>query len=251
MQEEYLSKIDPKKFQAYYEEMKKPEHERDYKVIHEHEKCMDKEILTKLFFIVKNYANSLLKKHIKKKGFYLHPEQFVEKVNQIAFRWYQQFTEKPGFKINDSWAGQIKWKIVEVLYSNIEDETTDSFNRIIDSSKGSKNQSLEDLTESFNVKFLFTPQTEDVFDPYDQTIDLITELRKYIYTMVRSMRRSKSKESYRDTLVVMLAFLFFLQGDIKREDYIYSSFGSIIRRNSDIAKLQLRRYLRNIHNEKQ
>jgi len=247
LQEEYLNKLDFEKFNNYALEIKKPPHEQNKQIIRLHEKQMDKETLTKMFFIVKDYSNSLLKKRIKEKGFYLPPEEFEDKVEQVTFLWYSQFTTNPSFKIKDSWAGQLKWKITEALYASSKDEVHDSFDRIVYSSKGEKSQTLDDLAESFNITFLFTPVGADIHDPFEQSIDLVKELRKLFLLIIKSIRSGETRKDYRSSLLALYSLLFFLQNDVKREDYLYGHFGNKVREDGEKIKLILRKYLREVH----
>lgn len=250
LQDKFYRSIDEDLFRSFSEEIKKEEYEQDEEIINSHKIQLEKnqELLTQMFFIIKDYSNSLLKRRIKSKGFYLKPNDFEEKVEQITFLWYKQFMEKPDVRVHTSWAGHLEWKITEALYLNQEDETMDSFDRVIEHS-GDKEQTLEDLAETFNIKFLFRPSGEVIGNPYNTTIEISKELRKLILLVLKTIKKDGKKSSHREAILSLYSLLFFLQKDSKREDFLYSTFGNNIRSNGEKIKMILRKYLRDIQQQ--
>lgn len=242
LQDEYLSKIDMDLFNLYSVEIKKKEEDQDKSIIIAHEKNMDKDLLCQIYLIVMQYVSSLLKKLMKKKGFYLKRYEFIDKVEYATFLWYEQFTKQP-FKINDSWAGQLKWKITEALYKYKEDDTAESLDHTIkQSSPDNRNSSMYVLQEKLNFHNVFLKeQVEDVFR---DNVLIINELQKLFYLILKTRIEKESNLHLRkDWLIAYNAFIYFLRGNIKKVNEIYSVFGIEVKRIVEGLQKQLRDYL--------
>lgn len=240
LQEEYMSQIDNDLFQQFYEEMQKEEEERDEDIIRRHREQMNDRVLQKMYNLVLLYTESLMKKMLKNKGFKLAPDEFQDKLYQAAFNWYKQFTGKPGHFIELSWAGQLKYKIIEALYSQKDDEQMDSLNRMVDDSQNHNNSSLLDVSESFHVKPMWTNQVED---PYEEIHHFEMELQKVLARIVESLSK---KGDYRDMLITLIAFKYFVKRDMQKYNQILDCYGKIIKDNVESVQMILRRYLRNV-----
>ncbi len=239
LQEEYLNNIDQSLFETYAQELKKPRSEQNNAIIEAHKANMNQEILSKMFLTVRDYSGSLLKKYIKRKAFFLPYDEFMDKIQEITYRWYEQFTKRPGFKIKGSWAGQLNWKIIEVLYekTNVEESQMLSLDYIDTHSSEEKRTFLD--REGIKISHLFNPI---IADPYETTIDLSSELRKVLIEMINKMNTI----SKFDTILSLLAFLYFIKDDRKRENHLYDLYGNTVKDKNEKIKIVFRNYLRSI-----
>lgn len=69
---------------------------------------------SKMLCIIYNYASSLIKKSTKGKK-YIDPDDIADKALEAAFRFMSAYNRKPNFAIGASFAGNLRWKVVEVL----------------------------------------------------------------------------------------------------------------------------------------
>ena len=127
----------------------------------------DLQALEKMFICMVPYAGSLILKFKKHRNF-ITKKALKDMSFEVAFRVIDQFLNRPGFTIGASFAGYIKWKILEVTGEADDferakqiDPTTGlskvmpllSLNAIMDSASG-KDVALEDLQEKLNFKYL-------------------------------------------------------------------------------------------------
>lgn len=117
-----------------------------------------KETLDTYFFLLKNYARSLLLKMIKRKGFYLQPERVDEVATDATLKLLAHYS-KPDWKIWGSFAGELNWKIIEALYEHSDEETPLSLNMTI--GKGDDAKELGECLDKIGAKYLFLRDGED------------------------------------------------------------------------------------------
>ena len=72
---------------------------------------------SKMLDIVYNYASSLVKKATKGKK-YIDPDDVSDKALEAAFRFMSAYNRKPDFAIGASFAGNLRWKVVEVMHED-------------------------------------------------------------------------------------------------------------------------------------
>lgn len=243
LQKKYLELLDKDLHKAFCEEYKKIESEQDKSIIEKHFAQRNNQLLYEMYTIARNYTSSLLKIKIKEKGFYLLPDSFDDKVEEAVSLWFERFLTVYDFKIDDSWAGYLNWKIIEALYSNKEDEQNTSLDAKVGSFSSNNERTLEDITDLAGIKFIMTPDQSNINDPFENNVMLFSELRKFLHLVLGAMRNG-SKQSYRNSILSMLSLLFYMQGDSRREDYLYSNFGNSVRSDGEKVKLALRNYIR-------
>ncbi len=242
LQEQLWKKIDIDLFKKFAIEMKKPDElDRDPEVLKAHLKNIDTSTKDQLFFVIKDYVGSLLKKKIKNSNFYLAPDDFEEKVYQATFNWFNQYMSSP-YKIDGSWAGQLNWKIIEALY-RYKDERFDSLDRMVANHGDSHGTEFMDMVEIFNIKPLFTKNDKMYYDPYEDNHGLVDELNLVINRIVGTIRKTQDMSS---EILVLISFLFFIQQKEKKIQLIYSNYGIQHKKNLKRLNVIMRRYLRNI-----
>ena len=72
---------------------------------------------SKMLDIVYNYAASLVKKATKGKK-YIDPDDVSDKALEAAYRFMSAYNRKPDFAIGASFAGNLRWKVVEVMHED-------------------------------------------------------------------------------------------------------------------------------------
>lgn len=242
LQEQIWENLDEELFEKYYLEMKKPEEDRDQELIYSHLKRYDPGIKKEFYDLLFSYTGSIFKKRLKNKGFTLPREEFEDRLQQAVFNFYNQYMSKP-FRINGSWAGQIKWKITEALYSN-PDDLHDSLNRMIGNSKDNRQSELIELSEEFDMKLCF--HKKNYYDPYEQNNSLVREMVKVVKSIIQ---RAYYTEPLDQVLLLTIAFLNYIKKDYHKLEQLYDSYGMETKRRLSKLNLAVRRYLRNVNDE--
>lgn len=246
LQEQYLAKIDQGLFALYAEEIQLPEDERNQEIIKKHESNMDRKLLEKMYMLVIDYTGSLLKKRMKGKCFFMDPEELQDKIFQASFFWYEQFTQKPGFRIDGSWAGQLNFKITQALYQYKEDEQFDSLDRIITDSSSSNQTSLLDMKESFNFEHAFI--NKDIEDVYNDYTEVFTETKKILKDLIKKIKETSldKYDGYRRSLLALNAFNLFVLKKEDRLNKLFALYGNEVKSDLENIKLVIRRYWRRV-----
>ncbi len=222
LQDIYLKGINPTYFKLYSKELKKPLLNRNSLVILQHEATMKKDVLTQMYIILKDYTESLLKKYLKKKGLVLHSYKFEVMINEIVGLWFIQFTKRPGFKIKDSWAGWLRWKIIEVMY-------------LPSTVRSDKEVSLFEIIDSKPSFYEFEPSKA-----FSNT-QLLKGIRQVCSLITHQL--SENDYSYPEIISYLLHFLYFLQGDKKKKSLLTTYYPSEKVDPSKIPRV-IKKYLR-------
>lgn len=238
LQEAYLNKIDLELFRQYSAEIKKDEEERDQSIIKKHENQMDKDILLAMYNLVHDYTGSLLKIRMKKDGFFLQNEDFIDKVLQATFYWYERFTSKY-LKIDDSWAGFINYKITEALYKYSNDEMMDSTDKSVSDGKGGKEVKYLEVLNPNEHKFLWTKAT---YEPYVDHENVVESTGKMLSNITQHLIEGSVNK--RDVYLSLIGFKFFINKDFKKLNNLYELFGNRVKEGVEMYKMIIRKYLR-------
>lgn len=179
------------------------------------------ESLEHLFITTIPYASSLILKFKKHRNF-ISRERLKNMAYEVALRVVEQYLRRPGFVIGASFAGYIKWKILEVTGEADDLERakqTDpitgkqrvmpllSLNSIIEATRG-KEVSLEELQEKLNFTHIggAPVQWYNRFDTLhaDQTI---TGVINIIKTLQCFMQNDPLLSSYRKYAAQLFVFI--------------------------------------------
>ncbi len=127
----------------------------------------NKETFNAFFLLLKDYARSLTLKEIKNKV-YLEPDLVEGIAVEAVLKLLDQYRrgKKTGWKVWGSFAGALRWKVIEALYQDSEEESTQSLNILIGDSS---TQELGDLIEKFGVTPLLSVQPQN---PEEQLISV-------------------------------------------------------------------------------
>lgn len=112
---------------------KKPKPETEIRLTDLQDRYLDNpddvETYHEFFSLLKVYARSLTLKEIKSK-IYLPPDRVEEVAVEATLKLVNQY-KKEDWKVWGSFGGALRWKIVEALYQDADEETAQSLNTLI------------------------------------------------------------------------------------------------------------------------
>lgn len=73
---------------------------------------------TKMFFLIYNYASSLVKKATKGKKF-IEPDEISDKAMDATYKFMSTYNRRPDFAIGASFAGNLRFKVQEVTQEKV------------------------------------------------------------------------------------------------------------------------------------
>jgi hypothetical protein len=183
----------------------------------------DVSYLTLIYEELFPYARSLFLKFIKNKV-YLPPEVVTDATKDICNLVIDKYYNKPSFKIESSFAGYIKFKILEVLYDpqKVWEEQCGSLNAILASSNGDSRGGSEvgELSEALSFDYLFpvdTANPEERFFKTDTSL-LIDSIYKVIVDVFVA-QNTCDFDVYQSTLTAMIVLLTFRKGTVAVDKY--------------------------------
>lgn len=118
------------------------------------------------FILLKAYARSLALKEIKTKV-YLAPDHIDGVATEAVLKLFNQY-RKASWKVWGSFAGVLRWKVVEALYENAEEESSASLNLYIGDDS---TRELGDVLERIGAKVLWKQDGEDPQEQFIQAHD--------------------------------------------------------------------------------
>lgn len=136
---------DPHRFDDFYGEIEsKPETEQQMFALQDRyiNHGRDQAVWSQMFELCWSYMQSLIKKRLASAGKYMEPEELDDKTTAATLAFMSQYLTKPEFEVGASFAGMMKWKIIEVMYKPSADDKAISMSTEIDDD--GKN-TLEDL----------------------------------------------------------------------------------------------------------
>jgi len=181
----------------------------------------------RMFNIISSYAGSLILK-VKKTSRYISKDILHDMAQEVALRVVSQYLKRPGFVIQGSFAGYIKWKIIEVTGEaddferavQIDPVTKKekkmpllSLNSLVDKAKGQET-SIEDLQESLHFTNLGAPNQQGILTTetrIDQSVEGIMSIVR-IATQFLHDKAQSNLQSFRDRLYIVLALHALFSG---------------------------------------
>jgi hypothetical protein len=155
----------------------------------------DMEVFHKYFILLKAYARSLALKEIKTKVF-LEPDHIDGVATEAVLKLFNQY-RKEGWKVWGSFAGVLRWKVVEALYENAEEESSQSLNLSVGEEAGGSE--LVDILDRIGAKPLWKKESDNPQDIYIENYDSsATEVLAVLNegTQVMSYRQSLLFHAY-------------------------------------------------------
>lgn len=116
------------------------------------------------FMLMRSYARSILLKEVKRKGLVFPSEKIEELATDSTLLLMNQYT-KEGWKISASFAGALRWKVVESLYGDSKDDMNFSLNRTFTEDSNAK-EMLELMSNSNTPWYKHISQ-----DPFDEVAE--------------------------------------------------------------------------------
>lgn len=219
--------------------------QRDYLAIRDLDEEKGKEIWKQMFSIIYDYSVSLLKQRLKNKT-YITPDEVADKSTMATINFMNQYLTRKNFRVGASFAGMLKFKVVEALYKNKNDERNLSLNitindtdtelsNLIDIEKLSDNEMCTDSSKSImddiinqdfiknTIKKLF----KDVDELLDQNIEDIYQ-EQYIAVLFRMLLFLQLKKSKK--IDTKRAFLDFFKDNPQIDEFLELSFMELYNR---------------------
>jgi hypothetical protein len=172
-----------------------------------------KETWSKMLEIMYLYTRSCILKRNTKKRF-MEPEDVADKAISAALAFMSQYNKNPDFYVGASFAGMVKWKIVEALYKYQTEDDHLSLNQII-SDDGQKeiveNMTYEDNAISSSSSDYLSPEelaiAQDSGSVYDSVVRELDAVigheskkafltRLYLLIILRGPRTRHSKRLF-------------------------------------------------------
>ena len=163
----------------------------------------DEKVWQEMFSIMIQYARSLVLKATKGKVF-LDPDHVIGVATDAAIKIMRRYHDDPDFLIDRSFGGLLRWKVIESLYGDRQEESHLSLNHIV-SEEGGHTTELGDLQASIG----FHTSTGAVSD--EPILDGL--LAQEMYSVVRTVLSEFdiAVDSYRLSLLARLFVLLLVR----------------------------------------
>lgn len=160
---------------------------------------------SKMLEIMYQYTRSCILKRNKKKKF-MEPDEVSDKAISAALAFMSQYNRNPNFYVGASFAGMVKWKIVEALYKpKLKAENNHlSLSQLV-SDDGPK-ELVDNITYEDDVLANNSP---DYAEPEERLI--LEDEENIIIEIIRELDEVIGHES-RNALLTRLYLLIFLRG---------------------------------------
>ena len=169
----------------------------------------DPKVWSEMYLEVSNYMRSLILKKLKNKVF-LEKEVIDDKNNRAVIKFMSQFLTNPNFKIGASFAGMMKYPVLEVLYGKNEKVNLDSLERVLsDDNATTLGDTIHDekFDELYSDDTLFKVTAKDIFKEVlyelDKTeVDSKTKalIHLYLILCIRGPKNRHSKRVFQNSL---------------------------------------------------
>lgn len=172
-----------------------------------------RETWSKMLEIMYQYTRSCILKRNKKKKF-MEPEEVADKSISAALSFMSQYNKNPDFYVGASFAGMVKWKIVEALYKYQTEDDHLSLNQVINDDGAKEigeNMTYEDSVIKSNSIDYMSPEEAIISENNENIIiTIMNELdevighssknaflaRLYLLIFLRSPRTRHSKRLF-------------------------------------------------------
>ena len=133
---------------------KKPKPETEVKLDALQERYLEDpqnvEVFKEYFTLIKSHARSICLKEIKSK-IYLEPDRVEEVAVEATLKFLNQYRRKD-WRVWGSFFGAIRWKVVEALYEDAEEESTVSMNLYV----GDSTTELGDILKKIGARQIWS-----------------------------------------------------------------------------------------------
>ena len=137
------------------------------------------------FLVMRMYARSITLQMIKSKGLALPPERVDEVCTDATLAILKQY-QKVGWKIEASFAGALRWKVIESLYGPKNEESHYSLNTTFSDDTDSKE--MLDLVSSSSLPWSNDSYCDDpeetTFNQYSAVVEEVNRLLDEAYEIL-------------------------------------------------------------------
>ena len=137
------------------------------------------------FLVMRMYARSITLQMIKSKGLVLPPERVDEVYTDATLAILKQY-QKVGWKIEASFAGALRWKVIESLYGPKNEESHYSLNTTCSDDTDSKE--MLDLVSSSSLPWSNDSYCDDpeetTFNQYSAVVEEVNRLLDEAYEIL-------------------------------------------------------------------
>ena len=137
------------------------------------------------FLVMRMYARSITLQMIKSKGLVLPPERVDEVCTDATLAILKQY-QKVGWKIEASFAGALRWKVIESLYGPKNEESHYSLNTTFSDDTDSKE--MLDLVSSSSLPWSNDSHCDDpeetTFNQYSAVVEEVNRLLDEAYEIL-------------------------------------------------------------------
>ena len=137
------------------------------------------------FLVMRMYARSITLQMIKSKGLVLPPERVDEVCTDATLAILKQY-QKVGWKIEASFAGALRWKVIESLYGPKNEESHYSLNTTFSDDTDSKE--MLDLVSSSSLPWSIDSYCDDpeetTFNQYSAVVEEVNRLLDEAYEIL-------------------------------------------------------------------
>ena len=167
-----------------------PPTETELKLQESQEKFLDPNGCSKsdkdeFFLVMRMYARSITLQMIKSKGLVLPPERVDEVCTDATLAILKQY-QKVGWKIEASFAGALRWKVIESLYGPKNEESHYSLNTTFSDDTDSKE--MLDLVSSSSLPWSNDSYCDDpeetTFNQYSAVVEEVNRLLDEAYEIL-------------------------------------------------------------------
>ena len=167
----------------------------------EYFKTRSLDVWKQMFKICYDYARSLVLKRLKGKIF-IDPDEVNDTATGAAVAFMRQYQVKPDWKVTVSFAGMLKWKVIESMYRSQKEDDHVSLNAV--SERSEKGDELQDSLARLGFTSLdgsYNPKPEDMLDK--------VSLREVIDPVLAELRDSEVNE--REYVLALLKLVIVLK----------------------------------------
>ena len=165
------------------------------------------------------------------------PDMLDSAALESTVKFMSQY-EKPDFKIKNSFAGILNYKVLESMYGPkvIAADQIGSLNEHLENGK-SKETEFGDMSESFHFTYLFRPDSDTMADdPSSYLFNKEADVINSIMTVIQDLYRSVSLRHY---FLIAMGILQFLKKTKTYENYRNRFLDDKTREILDISILEV------------
>lgn len=176
------------------------------------------EALTKMYAILRDYAKSILKKHLPR-DFTYHYSLVEEKANDAANLLIENYLGKNNFYIETSFAGYLQWKVKQVLWNKKtkREEDHESLNVHIENEDSSSSElvdfasQIEGATTSWDAYTMAKSGSPSSKGAEDIVLDpqiMKEDLESGVFTLIEKILQQVEQEYSKHTKMLLAAALY-------------------------------------------